>query len=840
MNIWARRRSQADVTDRSTNPKSPATPYPTVADNPLECSQILARIHLEDYSNSSLVSISDIPPDVLESSQTYRRLSRSSVGSFLPPDYSTLAPKAPAAPIFPREDEGKEVLPGYKPAVYKEGFALRKLELLSPYALATQRQWCPVYLQLNNTQLNIFSIIPTKSFLAELPQEDFDPTPESHKQGLSYFTSSIPEPTPLSDHLNSQIPSSRFLPRSQPFSSNSPLSSLAHNASVCNGQYRILKLLRSYTLQYAELGSATDYSKRSFVLRVRAEAEQFMLQLANPIDCISWAHSLQSGIDVALPLDERQLPKNRLIPRRNRRRTHTRSSSQDASPQDLAHMQADTSLDAYAYLQYVGVGSNPSQTQNTFGDTNFPSSNLSSLYLHNPYSSNTCSSFASGTRLSNVSPTQVSVSDYYSRMYQREPLTFCLTKKQRLHLEQARNRNLSVSTSPPEPSEPTTTNSSRSRISRFVQKLSPKIQRNPSLSQQSTSSTAQDQRAHGYIPVKYSSSKALPLQNSAAETVTASAASITSALTVTPQQGSIIPIISADPAQESLSPLHSADSCGSANSNAFSSDNSVSSESAVSSSSSMTSVCSDDEVDIESSTAKPDSYESNDRMITDSADQENLSESILDEYLSPSMDINNHPESTTREENLQTDEGLDSIIGHYQTEEEESNQHVDTLNNVGPCESLNTAYHDEDEEEEEEEEEDIVLLEELQNVIFYNDMNTTNQSDVVVNPLSIESNNAQEDSQQSPSTLSDTDHDPHYTDYPIYDNSIDSSQEDDDDDDDDAKWSPTHPSESIKLVLRCLKSLPAHASWINKVAILENQKYIIKKDNFVRVKGICV
>lgn len=82
------------------------------------------------------------------------------------------------------------------------------------------------------------------------------------------------------------------------------------------GMFKIGKLIKSYTLQYAEVGPAVDYTKRSYVLRLRPEAEQFLLQARSQEDHISWINSLQMGIDLALPLEERDLPTNYVIPRR--------------------------------------------------------------------------------------------------------------------------------------------------------------------------------------------------------------------------------------------------------------------------------------------------------------------------------------------------------------------------------------------------------------------------------------------------------------------------------------------------------------------------------------------
>lgn len=47
-------------------------------------------------------------------------------------------------------------------------------------------------------------------------------------------------------------------------------------------------LIRSYTLQHAESGLASDYLKRKNVIRVRMEGEQFLLQARDVAGVIDW------------------------------------------------------------------------------------------------------------------------------------------------------------------------------------------------------------------------------------------------------------------------------------------------------------------------------------------------------------------------------------------------------------------------------------------------------------------------------------------------------------------------------------------------------------------------
>lgn len=79
-------------------------------------------------------------------------------------------------------------------------------------------------------------------------------------------------------------------------------------------------LIKAFTLQHAEVGAASDYKKRSYVIRVRAETHQFLLACKTVETFFNWLEALSSGIALALPLEERVVPKYQTIPRRRRRR----------------------------------------------------------------------------------------------------------------------------------------------------------------------------------------------------------------------------------------------------------------------------------------------------------------------------------------------------------------------------------------------------------------------------------------------------------------------------------------------------------------------------------------
>lgn len=85
-------------------------------------------------------------------------LDRAESSSPNPPDYKLLAPVSPKYTILPRDEEGSEDLPDYSPSIYKDGVVNRKMELSTPFTAATSRSWGHVWIELNNTQFNIYEV----------------------------------------------------------------------------------------------------------------------------------------------------------------------------------------------------------------------------------------------------------------------------------------------------------------------------------------------------------------------------------------------------------------------------------------------------------------------------------------------------------------------------------------------------------------------------------------------------------------------------------------------------------------------------------------------------------
>lgn len=260
--------------------------------------------------------------------------------SITPPEYSSITPQQThhKTPIYnrPEEDNQTEILPSYSPSIYKEGIVSRKYELVSPFMPSSQRSWSQVYMQLNSTQLVVYSISKRK---------DTTTTSAAYNNNNNSATPLLNFQLSMKSSSSSSL-SSNFTP---------PLSSIT--AACCglpiSATLQINKPIACYTLQYATVGAAFDYSKRPFVLRVRAQGQQFLIELGNLFDCLSWANCIQLGIDIALPLEERVLPRLRVFPRtrRNRRRnrrvnrndtTTTSTNSSTSTVQERRHVVALT------------------------------------------------------------------------------------------------------------------------------------------------------------------------------------------------------------------------------------------------------------------------------------------------------------------------------------------------------------------------------------------------------------------------------------------------------------------------------------------------------------------
>jgi len=76
-----------------------------------------------------------------------------------------------------------------------------------------------------------------------------------------------------------------------------------------------------FSMLNAQTGLATDYSKKNNVIRVRiaSTGHQFLFQIQDRDECVSWIEKLQSSANISPTLDEREMPMFITLPMRRRR-----------------------------------------------------------------------------------------------------------------------------------------------------------------------------------------------------------------------------------------------------------------------------------------------------------------------------------------------------------------------------------------------------------------------------------------------------------------------------------------------------------------------------------------
>ncbi|KAF1814916.1 hypothetical protein P152DRAFT_471574 [Eremomyces bilateralis CBS 781.70] len=202
-----------------------------------------------------------------------------------------------------------DILPSYNCTVHFEGPLALRRELASPFMQASAAAWIPVYAILHGTALHLYRHKPQRA--KNSPEFDGRIHPK--------------HASTLSEHPNPEAGS----------------------------------LLRSFSLQHAELGLALDYRPvvpppisslvkmqllfapaakcaqilteqyrehperfeplREHVFRVRAESEQFLLSADSELEMLGWVETMCRSVDISLPLEGRSEPRGRTLPRRGRR-----------------------------------------------------------------------------------------------------------------------------------------------------------------------------------------------------------------------------------------------------------------------------------------------------------------------------------------------------------------------------------------------------------------------------------------------------------------------------------------------------------------------------------------
>lgn len=226
-----------------------------------------------------------------------------------PPGYKAANPNRKIRfPIYERSENN--FLPPYSPAVDGITVVSMKSEWTSPYEPSPTRNWKNFLMEINSTQLNFYHI------------------DESLTRGIRNYTNG---PASFSSDFNSFSNDSHHHHFLSLYSKNTYQFNKADQEWISNkvqtDKARYLsndKIFRSYSLQFAKFGIPTDYTKKTFVLRMRCELEQFLLNFSHVDDMIMWSLYLSIGIGVSLDLDFREFPNYRTVPRRRRRRRRRR------------------------------------------------------------------------------------------------------------------------------------------------------------------------------------------------------------------------------------------------------------------------------------------------------------------------------------------------------------------------------------------------------------------------------------------------------------------------------------------------------------------------------------
>ena len=270
-------------------------------------------------------------------------------------DDQTMAPPRyePAQPgIYiprPRDEEGRENLPGYWCAVHIEGTLSRKMEFSQPGMQSRDRSWKKFYFILAGTSMWMYKFDPHRfpikletvvpkvtdeesemylhvhvpgEIRSALPQPTLAangvPIAAAARRGSSGASTASPRrgsvsgPSPtspasaqrrgsVSDVSSTTAPStateseeiekdSNVFPKPNPrkMSVSSASSSTSASGGPLASHFQANSLIKQFTLQNAESGLAADYQKRKNVVRIRAEGQQFLLQTDSARDVVDW------------------------------------------------------------------------------------------------------------------------------------------------------------------------------------------------------------------------------------------------------------------------------------------------------------------------------------------------------------------------------------------------------------------------------------------------------------------------------------------------------------------------------------------------------------------------
>lgn len=139
-------------------------------------------------------------------------------------------------------------------------------------------------------------------------------------------------------------------------------------STVCD--LYLFRRTTTYSLQFAEIGLASDYDKRPCCFRLRLEEKQMVFDGKNRQEMLSWMVGLQMAISLALPLELRQMPEE-VKCRRHRRRAR-----------DRTRIQAQGEVHRAQRRSHIAQISSPGNPQDTSGPPAYRESRLLKGAVH--------------------------------------------------------------------------------------------------------------------------------------------------------------------------------------------------------------------------------------------------------------------------------------------------------------------------------------------------------------------------------------------------------------------------------------------------------------------------
>ncbi|KAI9032789.1 hypothetical protein CLU79DRAFT_727976 [Phycomyces nitens] len=160
--------------------------------------------------------------------------------------------------VIPREEEGSELLPGYKCTIFKMGHVFVKREFDKPGVRSRRRGWRKLYLEIWGTVLRIYRASPKEATSGSRSRYRL------YRHWHKYYH------TPI----------------------------------------------KTISLAGADATRALDYTKRPNSLRLTTNGPQYLLRLPTVGEMTMWVDSLQAAINISLDLEHRPMPKFLTMPAR--------------------------------------------------------------------------------------------------------------------------------------------------------------------------------------------------------------------------------------------------------------------------------------------------------------------------------------------------------------------------------------------------------------------------------------------------------------------------------------------------------------------------------------------